>query len=351
MSSDDSGPFVWSAGVYYRNRDYQYGTLQNGQHVEGGVPYYCCYEGSEVALTDTPFTRKSESWAVFGNVSYDVSELLELGVGLRYFNDDQELKNQTFQSGSFNSTNPRFYANYSVNDNIQLYANFAKGFRSGGFNNFGFPVYEPENLWSYEVGTKMSLLENKLDAELSVFYTDYEGVQIVGINPDPVGNVTSNAGDAEVKGVEWLLSFHATENFTIGVSGTKTDSEIVKLAIGGSSHAVGDPLDLVPSYSFAFWADYNFYWSGQVPGFARIDYSQQGKSIFRNRSIGAHYLGYSDVINMMNARLGLQRDNWSFEFFAQNLLNEDGFLDALQIERNAAVPRPRTFGIKVGLDF
>ena len=114
---------------------------------------------------------------------------------------------------------------------------------------------------------------------------------------------------------------------------------------------LGDPLDVVPQYGYSLWANVGFNWSDNSPGFIRIDYSEQGKSNFRNRSFGPDYHSQSDVIEMLNMRLGWSHDDWSVDLYALNLLDENGFVGPMAIDKFAARARPRTIGLKLGIQF
>ena len=86
-----------------------------------------------------------------------MTDKLELGVGLRYFEDEREFQGDVIepvQKETFDSLNPKFYLSYHPTSDIHLYANVAKGFRSGGFNVAGLPPYDPEDVLSYELGVK-----------------------------------------------------------------------------------------------------------------------------------------------------------------------------------------------------
>ena len=119
---------------------------------------------------------------------------------------------------------------------------------------------------------------------------------------------------------------------------------------------MGDPVDLVPNYNYSLWANYSFSWSSNASGFLRIDYSEQGKSHYRNRtfddpSVGLVYHDTSGVIEMLNARLGWKRGQLSLEMYALNLLDEDDNITPFGIEWSASQPRPRTLGISLGYQF
>lgn len=347
LSAGDHGPLFWTFGAFYRDSD------------EGSaIPEYFFGSVDQPPLGPVFFStdRNSKSWSVFGQVSYTFMERLEIGAGLRYFEDKirfvQKFFGENTEQEKFDSTNPRVFARYDVNDDISIYANIAKGFRSGGFN-VGNPPFEPEDVWSYELGSKMSLLGGQLDTEIAIFYSDYEQIQVIGIVPvgDALVNLTSNLGEAKIKGVEGLITWHLTDQLSLGLSGNAVDTQLTKIDSLSASHAEGDQLDLVPDYSAGVWLDYAFDWNSNTPGFARLDYNRQGHMNYRNRSIRPDYLSQSDSIDVLNARVGFLRDSWSVEFFGHNLLNERGFTGPLQIEHSDARARPRTVGIRVGTAF
>ena len=87
-----------------------------------------------------------------------------------------------------------------------------------------------------------------------------------------------------------------------------------------------------------------------------MDYSQQGESHFRNRGLDDPaadfiYHGKSDVVRMLNARLGWQKQAWSLEFYGLNLLDENGFVGPFVLDELSARPRPRTIGLNLGYQF
>lgn len=353
LVSAGSGRLEWTVGGFYQDAEYfeDQGPAEDNLF---GVP------GGTLGVDLFNFTgysdANSKSWAAFGEVSYAFTDKLSMGAGLRYFEDDAQLRSapgQTPQFGTFDSTNPKVFLSYAASDAVNLYASMAKGFRSGGFNAAGQPPYEPEELWSYELGTKMSLLDRRVSLELALTRSDYDEYQIIGFIPGFIGNITSNAGKARVQGVDGLLIWRAVDDLELGLSASYVDTEFTEINATSSSHAVGDPLDMVPEYGASLWAEYRFNWpagSGS-PGFARLDYSQQGIAHFRNRSFADTYHSTSDVLGLLNARLGWARDRWTAELYVQNLLDENGFDDPLSVERSATRVWPRTYGVRVGIDF
>lgn len=356
LTSSGSSPWQWTAGVFYRHRRFS----------EDTPVFYSAQPGPPGTPLPTPLALKStnlfESWAAFGDLSYRLADRLTLGAGVRYFEDDQE---NAFgfgfgapavlgpeQTASFDSVDPRFYARYSLTEEINVYTSAAKGFRSGGFNAADLPRFDPESVWTYELGTKMSLFERRLRADMAVFYSDYGDYVVLGIDPEPPNfNVFSNAGDARIIGIEWDLEWQPADQWTLGFNGDYLDTEFTEINATSTAVIEGDPLNFVPEYQFTVSAQRDFKWIGR-PGLMRLDYSQQGPITTRNRSIGPHWFSESDVINLLDFDMSLQwTENLSLNLFAQNLLNDRGFMSGDRIERNAVRPRPRTYGIGFNFTF
>ena len=218
----------------------------------------------------------TETWAVFGDVTYDITDQIAVSVGGRYTNDYRNAvvrKSQLLFGPSaplggaapfeFNVTSdfegdetftkftPRASISYEPNDDHLLYASYSQGFKGGGFDPraespqagdidgdgtvspdevFEFFLFEPETVDSYEVGYKGSLLGNRLNLAIAGFYADYTDVQVPGSVGCIVGGVptfcgvTTNAGAASFKGIETEFAAILARNFAmpggrLGLSG------------------------------------------------------------------------------------------------------------------------------------
>ncbi len=338
LGSLNDGPWQWSTGVFYH--DAEVSTAGSYYFALGDLPAIAPYP----LVSETAY----HSWAVFGNTSYEVTDRLELGAGLRYFEEDREFVDATgIQSDTFDSVNPRLYANFDVSDVVMMYVSAAKGFRSGGFNYQGAPTYAPETLWSYELGSKMSF--DAVDLEFALFYSDYTDFTVYGdeiINGVPI-SIFSNAGNARIIGLDWDVNWRTTDNLSLSFKGNYVDSVYTEIRVTGTPREVGERLDQIPIYKFTVSANYDFNWRGR-PGFARLDYNQQGQSV-----ADGDMLNRSDVINMLNFHVGGEwTDKLSVGLFARNLLNEDGYLSPNgACCRFTSRPRPRTVGVEVGFNF
>jgi iron complex outermembrane receptor protein len=350
LTSTGKSSLQWTLGAIYKDADLQIGVPQ----------FYLGFPASLPANLPTrirstgPNTTRSKSWAAFGDANYDLGQGFSLGAGVRYFEDRQHFTSvtgttTTVQSGTFDSLNPRVYGQYKVSEDVNVYASASKGFRSGGFNGAGQATYDPERVWTYEFGTKVWLQRGLLSADAAVYYSDYKNYQIVSVTPTTA--TTENAGNARLKGVELAVTWHPLKEWTVTFSGDYIDAKFYEINAALSPHFVGDRVDLVPNYTVTASFQRDFSWAGRA-GFARLDYSRQGHSTYRDLTSGPWVFSESDIIDMLNANVGLQwNSRLSVNLFAQNLLNDRGYVDPLSAIAGAARARPRTIGAGVSVAF
>lgn len=344
FTSTGSGPWQWTVGGTYRDAQYD---LRAAFHfaVPGapGTPLPAAVPNNNSIL--------SKSWAIFGDSSYKLTERLTVGAGLRYYSDDQEFRTTTVQTGTFDTVNPRAYARYEFSNNFNVYTSAAKGFRSGGFNALNQPRYDPETIWTYELGTKLSVMEGRFSADVSLFYSDYSDYQVVGLllPPAPPLNITSNAGSAFVKGIEWQLTARPGNGWLFGFNGDYLDTAFYELNVTRAPFAIGDVVPLVPKYTITTTTQREFNWIGRQ-GYIRLDYGVQGRMNYRNRNIGTLYQGDSDVIQTLNAAVEWQwSPNLAVMLSAENLFDDRGFTTPYHFLNNAPRAKPRTFGLRLSM--
>ena len=284
-----------------------------------------------------------------------------LGVGGRYFHDEQETAQSDFvflepeltkQSGEFDDFSPRGYLKFDLTDDVNLYASVGSGFRSGGFNSPGDPPYDPETVLAYEIGVKGSAAEGKLTFEAAGFFNDYSdmlrrGLVFNGLN---FTSQLSNIGDVEVYGLEGGFAYEVIEDLTLSFSGAWIDTEVKEIRADDATNLPGDELDYVPELSFTVSGVREFEVKSH-PAFARVDYSYRDEVSYIDRTSFDVVPQFSDSINQLNARLGITFDDVSVELFGSNLLNENKWLDPYHEWRNANRTRPRTVGVKVGFSY
>jgi len=199
----------------------------------------------------------TETWSVFGDFTYDLTDTIAVSVGGRYTSDKRSSRvlRTTFVGGfsdlfdgsgvplvttsdfegseTFSDFNPRASISWQPNRNHNVYFTYSQGFKGGGFDprgqtsaapdlngdgvinfddQFEFLRFGPETVDSFELGWKASLLDNRLNISIAGFLGQYDNVQIPGsvgldsngdgVNDSFIG-ITSNAASADVNGFEF----------------------------------------------------------------------------------------------------------------------------------------------------
>jgi iron complex outermembrane receptor protein len=226
LQSDELGDLVWIAGV-------------NLFHEKTTTVGYYDNPMDDKAFWDQP-DRSTDAFAAFGQATYNLSEDLHLTLGYRFSDETKEDKggrtlrcsnadgcapgwfNRTILSelptnafenpaiyqssfandnkGSWQNSDFRLGLDYDFSENTMLYGYVASGFKAGGIGDVFEVVndrtgevqrfetqFEPEQVLTYELGTKTSLLDNSLNLQAVFFYTDYQDMQYASVGS--IGNV------------------------------------------------------------------------------------------------------------------------------------------------------------------
>ncbi|MEM7426946.1 MAG: TonB-dependent receptor [Pseudomonadota bacterium] len=192
---------------------------------------------------DTSFNDKKNSLGAFGELTYKVTDKLDVTAGLRYQRDEQRRRGIAFANSpipfimgspqnyqrTFDAILPKFAIGYNVNDELRVGAVVSKGFNPGGvgfsFNTVftgtpGTPFFnfEDETLWNYELYLRGRFLDGRLTTQANAFYTDFKDHQISTVTLLPnnlFDSVVVNAEDAESYGLEASANFQATDTFRV----------------------------------------------------------------------------------------------------------------------------------------
>lgn len=357
--SSSGGPFEWTLGAYYVDGkrdnivDYEYLYAPNADISTGGG-----------TLIDNLFYRSkssTESYSLFADASYKLTDRLTIGAGLRYFKDSQTSLIEyardtgTELSAKFDSFDPRVYLSYRYADDATVYANFAKGFRSGGFNSAPFSPYDPEKIYTYEIGTKGNVAGGVFSYDIAAFYTDYKDMvrrRLVNVNGGFLSE-SSNIGRVEVKGVEVGVAVRPTRALTLTGNVAYLHSIITDTDPGDTVNLPGDRTDYTPRWSFTLGANYAIDWGTDAPGYFRVDYAYRDAVSYIDRSsfAVAALPQMSDSFGLLNARIGGSVGGLDLELYGLNLTNQNKAIDPYQGWANSNRTRPRVIGVKAGYRF
>lgn len=380
--SNDGGALKWTAGVFYKKTET--GFNDDG----GGSPFIPASSWAAVTTaaskgkasvtsslhTDSYSTIKQT--ALFGEVSDDINERLQVLLGGRLFRESRTAVtswDSAFayfsggsakggdQSGKTDSLfNPKLTASYKIAPNMLGYVTSSQGFRSGGQNDYrvyipGSPVdFKSEKLVNQELGLKTLLLDKSLVLNLSAFYMNWKDLQqLIAKGSAGIGSAIGNVGDAHSTGLEveskWVAAAGLELSASASVMNAVLDNAVVLPAgAGGLTVPEGTRIPGTSKRSFSLGASYRHAIAEGLQGFAGARFS--GRSNFTS-DLPTYQLTTAGSA-VLDLRAGIEAKKWQLYVFVDNAgnksvaLREDaGTPDILTGQRAYFWGRPQTIGI------
>jgi iron complex outermembrane recepter protein len=334
---------------------------------------------------------KDKQSSLFGELTYNFASDLRATAGVRLLRASQKFTREGdfYYAGgpvtaaidsSGNAVTPRVALSWDVSPTSSLYVNAAKGFRLGGANRpipspdtnplvgedlatLKLPsippaTFDSDSLWSYEIGSKSRLLDNRLSLNVSAFHIDWKNIQQNVVLPQSGFDFETNAGRAKVDGIEFEARLRALEGLTLslGASWTRAVFAEDNAALGFDDNGEvnahkGDAIQGVPKYSARLGAEYRFapmaFGSAFVRGSAQWTGSSNGTVV----KTSDDYIRPAYVT--ADASAGLSIDRWEFTVFAKNLTNNQRVIQTPSIQgvSQAYYLRPRTIGVTAAYEF
>jgi len=352
-SSGDQGGLNYLLGLYYLREE----TDRKEHFTIGG----------NKARTHQKNTSKSV--AFFGETSYHIDHATKLTLGGRYTYDAKDLDQQSWNGGSpaiiledftlhssasWQDFSPSASLSWQARDSLFLFIRAAKGFKNGGFQ--GAPAtresamreIDPETAWDFEIGMKSLWYQDRLQLNIAGFYTRYKNLQVTQFKTvDNFGVFeTSNAGSANLKGLETEFTFNATENLELRGNYAWLDARYDRFNDVEGRDFSGNRLRQAPEHSASLAARYHW---ALNPGTLnlRLDYRYQSRS-YQEPDNEVTILPSFDLLG---ARLSYlpRNSNWEFSLWAENLLDEEYIAHLYLLGGNdyALFGTPRTAGISL----
>ena len=254
--------FHYTAGLFYFQDD---GFTQNPQQFfVGAVNYLSAYGYG------------TQNFAGYGQVDYNppiLDDKLTITFGLRYSNESKFGSRFESYNGftiipninaskNYDSTTPAAVVKYALTDDVNVYAKYAEGFKSGGFNGEAPSLAEavtpfaPETVDEYEVGIKSRWLDGKLSANVAAFYDQHSNLQLsVFLGNGSASSVVRNAGSANIDGLEFDLQALPTPWLTLSGQVGYLNTEYVTFINNGVNVANGTAFPYAPQFTASMSAD------------------------------------------------------------------------------------------------
>lgn len=377
LSSPETGaPIQWVVGAFWRQRDSNFQSFvpvidTNGLPFDPATPptvpptgdIGAGVPGCHPCVFARVDSKDIEERAVFGEVNWNITDELDLNVGVRWFDVQQtEVGSTVFQFAAFapnppDSTTPTGATPPSFNnlddsevpwkvalawqpsDTLTVYGLRANGFRLGGTNNRGIgqiiipEAFEADELTNYELGVKTQFgADRRTTFNASVFLMEWENLQVAGQDVTGAFGFIGNAGSAEVQGTELDLTTWLGQNFYLtGQVTYLSKKELTEDQVTTDFQAQGqkgDEIPRVPELTAAFAAQYNF--ETPVPdwyGAFRVEGSYTDES-FTALNPQDTSRRFQDSYEIFNVRANFRNDllDLDVSLFIENIFDEQGDL-------------------------
>lgn len=339
--------------------------------------------------------RTDEQMGFFGELTFDVNEEFSVTLGARHYDIEVDLEGSA-NSSFFNlgaATDAQVFGTnisaqfapgntvgapdkaatdgmifkltgtWTPSDNLLFYGTYSEGFRPGllnrpggaaGPNGFTVPfALDTDDVQNYEFGWKTDLFDNTLRFNGSAFFVEIENLQTTIFDPS-ITNLffSDNAANAEIRGIEGDVTWvpETVPGLTVSGAFSILDTEISEVLTPTNDVVAGSELAFAPGFQANIRARYE--WEMDNGWMAHV----MPQIVHSDDSV-------SDVIEINQARLdgytmgsfstGVTEDNWRVEFFIDNITDERAQLSNNFVfdRERVTVARPRTWGVRVGVDF
>ena len=354
---------------------------------DGVVNHLDCEAASPVACNFVnQFHQHKTSGAWYTDDSYKISDQLTLRGGLRFTHDEAALRGfmgqefgtdgvlianlipgsttdlsaTTGRSFTTNNLSPKIGLDYKTSGGTLLYATYSRGYRGGSFNGQAYFLPEElsttksETVTDYEIGSKTSLLDRRLELNGAAFYYDYKNQQFIDVDPLTGAQPLVNLPLSRIFGAE--LEFAARPISAVRITGgiCLLNTKVQQGTLGGQS-IVGNSIVNAPKYSGTMAIDWDLVHANWGSVLARVDGNYLSKQYFdlENRPTASQG-GYG----LLNARLGWKTasGNAGVDLWIRNISNTFYTTDKIDLLSGFGfiynrVGDPRTFGATLAINF
>lgn len=368
--------FDWIAGVYYLDisvdRTEDFDQWFHGLFKGLGLPEALWSMGDGYVAFDQK--ADTTSTAVFAQGTYRLTEKLSLTAGVRYTEDEVDASVFAWTdppgaapvglsspggydtgklSNKWTATTPHLSVKYQATDSAMIYASATKGYKSGVYNGTATSLadaivpLEPEEVWSYEAGAKSQWLDNRLRANVTAFYAEFESLQIGTLIPGQA-LIRENAS-ADVKGAELELLLAATPDLTLGANYSYLDNTLTD-----PPRYDGNVMPRSPESKINLNGAYSMAVGNSLTLTGRVDWSYQSKFYHEPDNRPSEI---QDAFSLLDVSLNLSNADasWTVSLWGKNVTDELYTLSQVSIpaigQNYVTYGAPRTYGVSLSYDF
>jgi iron complex outermembrane receptor protein len=340
----------WIAGLYFLD-SYKSRPLSLLNNIPPGSQFFGI-PGEPPSPIDYIIQQNTttKSYAGFADATYEISSKLSFELGARYTREEKSghsfvnLANffapptiSADYSHSWSAVTPKATLTYKPTSSFMAYTLVSKGFQSGGFNVTGNTApalaqpFDSAILWNYEAGVKFDGFNHRIQGGISGFLDRYSNLQIIEYNGQVLTNTTSNAGKANINGIEADLAAAPVNWLNLGVRYTYLQSEFTQYEINNGPGVpptvnTGNQVPFVAPNKVTLSAEIHF----QVPGgdYGRLafggDYTYRSNMWITAANNDPSFIrdltGWRGLVNL-HALWASHDDHWECELWGKNVKN------------------------------
>ncbi len=380
ISSVGDSKLKWLFGYYYEDFHSAWDIVfpsQNGAALFGSNNLFSYF-------SPMPIYQQS----VFGEVTYNITDPWAVTIGARRYRYSAPVSLDQFgaitdtvvtqTSEKDQGVTPKASMSYRFTPDLMVYATASKGFRPGGGtgpvptagplsceaqlqseygSNGAFvngPIsFKSDNVWSYEVGEKLRLADNRVTVNGALYFEKWSGVQQTNALSQCGYVYTANAGDAHVRGGELEIQAIVIPDLTVSGNVGYSHAALVSSTLIDAGFNPGTAIQDVPQWTSTVSAAYRHSLRDQLALTARVDSTYTG-----SRTDETYSINELPSYDLTNVRAGLDGGRWSAVLFVNNVADKRALLNNItQAAENiptfnrVAVSQPRTVGVDLNYRF
>lgn len=266
-------------------------------------------------------------------------------------------------SNKFSDVTPSAIIGYNVTPDLNIYAKYSKGYKTGGYNLRATTMdrfeegFGPETLNSFEFGVKSTWLDDRLRLNVAAFRSNYKDIQTnVQVDAaDPSITDVFNAGKARIQGVEMELTAKPTSGLTISANYAYLDAKYQQIIDPDTKADITSSYSFIeaPKHTLTLGGEYIF---GETPIgtlTANVDYFMQSK---KNTATGDARYMIGDY-GLLNARVTLSElpiggGDWRLSAFGRNLTDKAYYVTHFTAGAPGAIfGERRTYGLELTFEY
>jgi iron complex outermembrane recepter protein len=384
LSSNTGGPFDFILGLYYnREKVFNRTTFEIGKDIDSdglpGITANDCAVGLPLGcLFRNSFNQVKDSYAVYADASYDLSDRVTLRGGLRFTHDKGEQRDfeanalgvdeslianlipRTTLDYSQDNLSGKIGIDYKLADGDLLYASFSRGYRAPSFNAQAFfdpselSVAKPEEVTSYEAGAKTQFLGRMVTLNVAAFHYDYKNQQFINVDPTTAAQTLLNIPKSRIYGGEIDLTIRPSRDLSIQTGVGLLSTRIQRGSVSGQD-VTGNRLSNAPSFNANATVDWTVV-DGPAGRFSiHPTISYQSSQFFEVLNVPRlRQKGYA----LLGGRIDWESANgrYTLSVWGKNLTNKFYFTSRVDLLAGFGfdynhIGAPRTYGVTAGVKF